>query len=46
MAAHVARIEEGRSDLNILTRKPTREKPLGRDNVKMDLKAIGVNTKN
>ena len=49
---HVARIEEGRSDFKILTGTPTRKGPLGRlrrrweDNIRMDLKEIGINTKN
>ena len=29
-ADHLARIEEGRSSFNILTRKPTRKRPIGR----------------
>ena len=42
-AEHVARMEEGRSDFNILTGKPTGKRPLGRprrrweDNIRMDV---------
>ena len=49
---HVARMEEGRSALKILTGKPTGNKHLERhshrwkDNVRMDLKEIGINTRN
>ena len=40
-------MEEGRSSFRILTGKPTRKRPLGReDNVRMDLKELGINTKN
>ena len=51
-AGHVARMEEGRSVFKILTGKPTGLRPLGRprhrweDNIRMDLKEIGINTKN
>ena len=51
-AGHVARTEEGRSAFKILTRKATRKRLLGRprhrweDNIKMDLKEIGINTRN
>ena len=48
-AGHVARLEEGRSALKILTGKPTGKRPSGRrrwDNIRMDLKEIGVNTRN
>ena len=50
-AGHVARMEEGRSAFKILTGKPTGKRPLGRprcrleDNIRMDLKKIGINTK-
>ena len=43
-AGHVARMEEGRSVLKILTDKPAGKRPLGRlrrrweDNIRMDLK--------
>ena len=43
---HVARMEEGRSALKILTGKPTGKRPLGsprhtwEDNIRMDLKEI------
>ena len=49
---HVARMEEGRSAQKILTGKPIKKKPLGmprrrwKDNIKMDLKEIGINTRN
>ena len=48
---HVARMEEGRSVFKILTGTPTRNRPLGRrkhrweDNIRMDLKEIGINTR-
>ena len=49
---HVARMEEGRSAFKILTGKPTGKRPLGRprhkqdDNIRMDLKEIGINMRN
>ena len=52
LAGHVAGMEEGRSALKILTGKPTGKRPLRRprrrweDNIKMDLKRIGINTRN
>ena len=51
-AGHVARMKQGRSAFKISTGKPTGKRPLGRprhrwkDNIKMDLKEIGVNTRN
>ena len=45
-AGHVARMEEGRSGLKILTGKPIGNRPLGRprrrweDNIRMDLDGI------
>ena len=51
-AGHVARMEEGRSALKILTGKPTGKRPLGRprrrwdDNIRMDLEEIGINAGN
>ena len=48
-ASHVARMEEGRSDLKILTGTTTRKRTLRRprrrweDNARIDLKEIGVN---
>ena len=51
-AGHVAKMEEGRSAINILTGKPGGERPLGRprrrweDNIRIDLKEIGINTRN
>ena len=44
-------MEEGRSAFELLTGKPTGKRPLGRlrrrweDNVRMDLKEIGINTR-
>ena len=45
---HVVRIEEGRSAFKILTGKPTGKRPCRRweDNIRMDLKEIGVNMRN
>ena len=51
-ADHVVRIVEFRSAFKILIRKPTGKKPLGRprrrweDNIRMNLKEIGINTRN
>ena len=51
-AGHVARMEEGRSAFKILTDTSTGNKPLGRprhrweDNIRMDLKEIGINMRN
>ena len=51
-AAHVARIEEGRSAFKILTDKHTGNRPLGRsrlrleDNIRMYFKEIGINRRN
>ena len=48
----VARIEGGRSAFIILIGKPTRKRPLGssrhrwEDNIRMDLKKIGINRTN
>jgi hypothetical protein len=45
-------MEKGRSAFRILTGKSTGKRPLGRtrrrweDNIRMDLKQIGINTKN
>jgi hypothetical protein len=45
-------MEEGRSAFKMLAGKPTRKKPLGRprrrweDNIRMDLKEIGINAGN
>ena len=50
--SHVARKEEDRSALKILTGKPTGKRPLGKprprweDNIRTDLKEIGINTRN
>jgi hypothetical protein len=49
---HVARMEEDRSDYKILTGTLKRKKPLRRprrrweDNIRMNLKQIGINTRN
>ena len=49
---HIARMEESRSFFKILTDKPTRKRPLGRprrsweENIRMDLKETGINTRN
>ena len=50
-AGHVARMEEGRSVFKILTGKPTGKRPLGRprrrwEDIRMNLKEIGINTRN
>ena len=51
-AGHVARMEEDRGALKILTGKPTGKRPLGRprrrweDNIRMDLEEIGINAGN
>ena len=51
-AGHVARMEDGRSALKILTGKTTGKRPLGRprrrweDNVRKDLEEIGINAGN
>ena len=51
-AGHVARMEEGRSALDILTGKPTGKRPVGRprhrwgDTIRMNLEEIGVNAGN
>ena len=51
-ADHVARMEEDRNAFKILTNKPTRRRPLRKsklrweDNIKMDLKGVGINTRN
>ena len=51
-AGHVARTEEGRSAIKILTGKPTGKRPLGKprrrreDNIRMDLEEIGINAGN
>ena len=45
-------MEENRSDLKILTSKPTGERPLGRprcrreDNIRIDLREIGITMRN
>jgi hypothetical protein len=51
-AGHVAKMEEGRSAFNVIGGTPTRKRPLGRpsrrweDSIRMDLKEIGINTRN
>ena len=52
MAGHVARMEAGRSTFKILTGIPAGKRLLGRprnrweDNIRMDLKEIGISTRN
>ena len=49
---HVARMKEGRSAFKVLTGTLAGKRPLGRprrrweDNIRMDLKQIGINTRN
>ena len=51
-ADHVARMEEGRSAFKILTGTPAGKRPLARpmrrweDTIRMDLKEIGISTRN
>ena len=51
-ARHVARLGEGRRACEILAGKPTEKRPIRspwhrwEDNIRMDLKEIGVNTRN
>jgi hypothetical protein len=51
-AGHVARMEDGRNALKILTGTPTGKRLLGRprhkweDIIRMDLQEIGINTRN
>ena len=49
-AGHVARIEEGRSVFIIITGRSSGKRSLGRprreNNIKMDLKEIGINRRN
>ena len=51
-AGHVARMEEGRRAFKILTGTLAGKRPLGRprrrweDNIRIDLKEIGINTRN
>ena len=51
-AGHVVRMEKGRSAFKILTGTPTGKRSLGKprcrweDNIRTDLKQIGVNTRN
>ena len=51
-ADHVARMEKGMSAFKILTGKPTGKRPPGRprrrweDNIRIDIKEIGINTWN
>ena len=51
-AGHISRMEEGRSAFKISTGTPTRKRPFGRpmrrweENIIMDLKEIGSNTRN
>ena len=49
---HLAKMEEVKRALKILTDTPAEKRPLGRprrrweDNIRMDLKEIGINTRN
>jgi len=49
---HLARMEEGGSTFKIIIGQPTGKRPLGRsrrrweENIRMDLKEIGVSTRN
>ena len=51
-AGHIVRMKEGMSSFKILTGTPTGKRSLGRhksrweDNIRMDLKQIGFNTRN
>ena len=51
-ASHIARMEEGRSAFKILKGTPAGKRPLRsprrrwEDNIRMDLKEIGINTRN
>ena len=51
-ASHVGRMEEGRSPFKILTGTPEGKRPSGRprrrweNNIRMDLKERGINTRN
>ena len=51
-AGHVSRMEESSSAFKILTGKPLEKRLLGRprhrweENIRMDLKIIGINTRN
>ena len=51
-AGRVAKLEEDRNAFKILTAKTAGKRPLGRprrrweDNIRMDLKVIGINTRN
>ena len=52
MGRSLARMEEGRSAFKILTGTSTGKRPLGRrrrrreDNIRIDIKEIGINTRN
>jgi hypothetical protein len=46
-AVHVARMKKGRNAFKMLTVKPTGNRPLEKyDYIRMDLKEIGINTRN
>ena len=51
-ADHLVKVEEGRTSFKILTDTLTGKRPLGRprqrreDNIRIDLKEIGINTRN
>ena len=44
-AGHIAGIEESRSAFKLLTGKPTGKRPLRRPSRCLDLKEIGINTR-
>ena len=52
MAGQVVRMEKDKSVIKMITGTPTGKRPLGRprrrweDNIKIDLKKIGINTRN
>ena len=52
MGCHVVRMEESRNAFKMLAGKPTGKRPLGRprrrwkENIRMDLTEIGINTRN
>ena len=52
MGRFIARMEEGRSDFKVLTGEPSGKRPLGRlrrrweDNIRMDLKELGISMRN
>ena len=45
-AGHIARMEEGKIALKILTATPTGKRRRWEDNIRMNFKEIGINTRN